>query len=741
KETIWVGDPKQAIYSFRGAVTTLMTETLKKVPDDENDDISDEKEKHRKTLKDSHRSKRELVELSNRVFTRAFLNTHDKNDVRLGVERKDPEGGKISSWLLVTNAKRASDTTGAKALAAGIAKLMDQEEFKQKGYKPSDIAVLCRTGAHCKAVSSALAERNIPSTNSSGKLLDTIECQLVLSAYQCALDKRNILAATRYAVLSGEKNSAELFGSMVEKRQKGESLQETFQFLEERFSRIGKRDGVIDLTPGELLERVIQTLNLDRLIDRMKFPEARRCNLDALRKAANDYLQIASAGGLSTSPAGFLAWIHGADLDAATAVGGKLVQVMTYHTAKGLEWPIVILYSLNWTKKLRERIFQTRALSVDHFLPENPLEGRSIHCWPYPFGKSGVDELKAKLEEETSKESLVKKLNDLDVLDAKNLFYVGVTRARDHVIFAMRAKFSDKGDKVYNQWIDDVAPGVFHWPTVEGETKDDDGWLRKTGFTPEGEEWEPVAENLTLETNILSADAPIDPTPAKPIFLDLLPEQKDFLPAVLKPSEAGEMATEKEKTGQVNKVYVLNVKSPDLKKLKDDFSSAARLGNAFHQYFELHPKDNRLTIARDYLKAWDCLEEDGLDSCAEVLESHEKALYDWIKKYCDGQVLCEVPITLTNSEGQRYQGSIDMLIETDEGYVIIDHKTHYKKDDKPETYAAKQWAQLNIYRQAVEKATGKKVAGTYIHLPMYGMICEVNAGDAKTEETPSADAQ
>ena len=183
KETIWVGDPKQAIYSFRGAVTTLMTETLKKVPDDENDDISDEKEKHRKTLKDSHRSKRELVELSNRVFTRAFLNTHDKNDVRLGVERKDPEGGKISSWLLVTNAKRASDTTDAKALAAGIAKLMDQEEFKQKGYKPSDIAVLCRTGAHCKAVSSALAERNIPSTNSSGKLLDTIECQLVLSAY------------------------------------------------------------------------------------------------------------------------------------------------------------------------------------------------------------------------------------------------------------------------------------------------------------------------------------------------------------------------------------------------------------------------------------------------------------------------------------------------------------------------------------------------------------------------------
>jgi len=86
---------------------------------------------------------------------------------------------------------------------------------------------------------------------------------------------------------------------------------------------------------------------------------------------------------------------------------------MTYHTAKGLEWPIVILYSLNWTKKLRERIFQTRALSVDHFLPENPLEGRSIHCWPYPFGKSEIDELKAKLEEEAGKESLVKKLNDL----------------------------------------------------------------------------------------------------------------------------------------------------------------------------------------------------------------------------------------------------------------------------------------------------------------------------------------
>ena len=758
-ETVWVGDPKQSIYSFRGADTTLMIETAKSV-------------EHQTTLDDSHRSKKELVELSNRVFTHVF-STHDKNTVRLGVKREDPDGGKISSWLLNPGNK------GAKALAIGIAKLIEQDEFKQKGYKRSDIAVLCFTGNDCKVVAEALAGQNIPSTYASRKLRETIECQLVLAAYQYALDNRNLLAAARFRILSGEKTTADLIDALLEKHRtlppKPRKPENTDDNVQEEYNRAIKTyteerrkafDSVliegsslqrlksitnraIDLTPGELLERVIQMLDIDQIIDRLQFPEARRCNLDALRKAANDYLQLASVGGLSPSPAGFLTWIQQADLDAAAAAGDDLVHVMTYHKAKGLEWPIVILYSLDGSLDLGKRIFNNgRALSADRFRPEDPLSGRLIHYWPTPVGQSKNDELCARLmaAKNAAEGSLVKKLDELDTVDAKNRFYVGVTRARDQIILAMRTKTEKKGKKtimrVNTTWIDDVAPGVFHWPTVEGETKEEDEeWLRKTGFTLEGEKWEPVAEDLTLETKIFSADDSIDTavTP-KPVFLDLSVQETDFYPAILNPSKEKKTRGTAEPVNDY-KSQLPNLDANELEAITGKGSAATRFGDAFHQYVEyidLHPQENNEATAKKYLKAHDCASD---ENAAAILVNQTKALYDWIKnenRWPDGQILCEVPITLTNSEGQRYQGSIDMLVETDKGYVIIDHKTHSDEEDD-RTYAADQWAQLNIYRQAVEKATGKKVLGTYVHLPTLGKIYKI--GPKNDASTPNANAQ
>ncbi len=101
-------------------------------------------------------------------------------------------------------------------------------------------------------------------------------------------------------------------------------------------------------------------------------------------------------------------------------------------------------------------------------------------------------------------------------------------------------------------------------------------------------------------------------------------------------------------------------------------------------------------------------------------------LYDWLESEFPGSsITCEVPMTWRNQHGQLLQGFIDMLIETDDGYVIIDHKTTIKSD--PLAEAASHSAQLDIYRQAVEKATGKKVHKTIIHFPLMGICAKVAA--------------
>jgi ATP-dependent exoDNAse (exonuclease V) beta subunit len=55
-----------------------------------------------------------------------------------------------------------------------------------------------------------------------------------------------------------------------------------------------------------------------------------------------------------------------------------------------------------------------------------------------------------------------------------------------------------------------------------------------------------------------------------------------------------------------------------------------------------------------------------------------------------------VPILALNELGQTISGNIDMLVETEQGYWIIDHKTDQKFDFK------KHYAQLQNYAQALK---------------------------------------
>jgi ATP-dependent exoDNAse (exonuclease V) beta subunit len=98
-------------------------------------------------------------------------------------------------------------------------------------------------------------------------------------------------------------------------------------------------------------------------------------------------------------------------------------------------------------------------------------------------------------------------------------------------------------------------------------------------------------------------------------------------------------------------------------------------------------------------------------------------------KYPGAKVLREWPISLREKDNRLMQGFIDMLIETDEGYVIIDHKTFPGAD--AEERAREYAPQLDAYRRAVEAAAiesgaGKKVLAALVHMPVIGKVYEVD---------------
>ena len=63
-EAIWVGDTKQSIYGFRGAEPRLMQAIIEEQGGIKTEDI----------LSDSWRSRPDLVNMTNCIFTRAFQN-------------------------------------------------------------------------------------------------------------------------------------------------------------------------------------------------------------------------------------------------------------------------------------------------------------------------------------------------------------------------------------------------------------------------------------------------------------------------------------------------------------------------------------------------------------------------------------------------------------------------------------------------------------------------------------------
>ena len=71
------------------------------------------------------------------------------------------------------------------------------------------------------------------------------------------------------------------------------------------------------------------------------------------------------------------------------------------------------------------------------------------------------------------------------------------------------------------------------------------------------------------------------------------------------------------------------------------------------------------------------------------------------------------------------QGWVDIILELPEGYVVIDHKSYSGKN--PQEYVKKYAPQLTLYKDAIEKATGKKVIKTLLHLPLLGLVLAVSA--------------
>jgi len=73
-------------------------------------------------------------------------------------------------------------------------------------------------------------------------------------------------------------------------------------------------------------------------------------------------------------------------------------------------------------------------------------------------------------------------------------------------------------------------------------------------------------------------------------------------------------------------------------------------------------------------------------------------------------------------------GRIDLLLETKDGWVLLDHKANPAPKDRWDQVAVEHGGQLSIYADALARATDRSVIESWIIFPVAAGAIQITAG-------------
>jgi len=720
----WVGDRKQCIFEFAGADPSLMEAVTKWAADSGGETPQ---------LESNRRSRPELVEACSALFVAAFArHGYGRKEVEVQATRATPPAlaklPPLGLWWM----QAGNQEEDAAALAEGVRRLLetpkatpvvDRPTDEVRAVRAGDIAVLVATNHEAAAVASELARRGVRATVARAGLLSTPEGAMVQAALSTLVDPRDeysravLEALTGFGAQGAEAwLDARIAVASLRKEAKKNGELPPASPPPEPVARIeALRPHVETLGPSEALDAVLAALDLAALCARWPDPEQRLANLDALRSLTASYEEHCAHQREAATIAGLLRFFEEAAKerlvrdeeiasdDQHVGAGEHAVTISTYHRAKGLEWPVVILSSLDRGDK-RDAFEVCPETDRATFDAAEPLGGRWIRYWPWPFGQ----QQKARIAETAAASSEGQSVALREERERVRLLYVGFTRARDHLILAARTTKKGPAVKGLDELCDSEGRPLLGLPAAPDarelsvvEVCGPDGrmkvparhWLLGTG----GDE---PARLAGADSHVWFA-RPASPLVERPTYW-------------ISPSQAAcdwpELAVPKvAETTSIGERLPLG----DAKGVGWDV-----VGDAVHAFLAADVAGlgapDRLELARRLLAASNL---QGL-LAPEALVRAGDQLRAWVESQWPGATWHrEVAVTAAVSTPhgtRRVQGTIDLLLETPEGVVIIDHKSF--------PGGATQWAakaqefapQLAAYAHALT-AAGKRVLGLFVH--------------------------
>ncbi len=730
----WVGDPKQAIYGFRGADTELVNSVSKHFRFYDDAEIHPEEgERHLGSgrLVESWRSRATLVNLVNHVFADKFQHTDDKGNVVHDIDPlcitlephfkdDDLEDSALVHWH---NEKQgAQQKVKADALAWKVKELLASgmlvhrytRDQAPQSLRPKDVAILCRKNETIKDIVKSMRKYRIPVSESETAIMQRIEVQLVVSLLQFIQNPTNKHVIADLMRL--------LWGSTTE-----EILRDRIDYVfakdeEGRYKRLDELGKMTADSWKEDLEQVRELVKLTERFKHMSIPEMVRgliyeCNLPALanrwgdsrirqqnlstvQHLADDYDQMCLQMGLSTSISGFIYYLNSVEPDMEKDNQSDTVKVYTYHGSKGLEWPVVILNELNEDtlnsgNLIKKTFMRVREVVLsDHATEEDPFAKEYyLHFFPNIIkGVNGQpsDPMKDIITEMDFYKQLEQRTRD----EEKRLLYVGMTRAKDYLFTTgVSDDFSWlKNIGIFDSTKDSVW-GSEGFPTVrqdisvpnQGEVQ-----IEEQRYT---HVYKPSVHNEYGDRY-------------------LSPSKIDDFPGYSRHKEWNERGT-----------------AIDTRGWGTDY---ATIGTCIHDFFAAYKK------GRDEDNRKSAVSIIGGYGLAEQLSGHIDAiicsadwLYDTLQRHypqtSGDRIEREVPFMMTLSDGRILRGEIDLLWHYTDAdgvkrCVLIDYKSF--RGVALHEHTKTHYAQLSAYAKALSDS-GIEVSHTLVYYPVHAVIHEL----------------
>jgi len=702
RRSFWVGDPKQSIYGFRGADPELMSAVAGR--------IAAASGGSGETLAKSWRARPGLLQLFNDAFVPAFE--------RQGISREQTEcreaarsdvagqGAPLAVWHLAgsNKAKRAT------ALAGGVRRMLDDAgawtivpkgTTFQRPVRGGDIAILCRTKATCSEVAAALEAAGLDVALGRDGLLQSAECALALACLRCLADPSDTLALAEIAHLAGPDNGTgqPAWFAMVLAAEDGiarlraDPIAAAVETL---------RPALLSMTPSEALDAAIGAAGIVGLAASWGDTTQRLANLDALRALAGDYEEDRRQSRQPATVGGLVDWLAETGSEKPASSDDRAIVVSTYHAAKGLEWPVTILFDLNFSGGARlfdQVVAEGAAAGIDL---DDPLRDRWLRLWPWPYGAQSKD---VGLDTRAAQSAFGLSAATRAAHEEVRLLYVAMTRARDYLILAVDRPKNELAAAALDSLVDSEGAGLLTLPQAEGQS------LEVAGSSHACRVW-------TL--NDAPAPEASEDDDDRSIF-DMAPSVRDattsHLPYRFRPSgthqATGDAAGIQERIALGPRLALTG--SPDM----------AALGDAVHGFFAAdstgRDRPKRREMAERLMLRWGV---GGALAPDDVVAAADRLWGFCATRWPEGRLVREWPV-IGRVGLQRVQGRIDLLIETKTGLVIVDHKTYPGRADTWEERVVGYAPQLDLYARLCAAATGKPVEGLFVHLPVTGAMLRI----------------